>query len=253
MEFSVELIRIAAYVGAGLSVSIASVASGIGVGYIAGDANTAIMKQPESYDQVFRTMFIGQAVTGSSGVFALVVSLLLLYGGLDVAEGGWFRFSALLSSGIAMGLGAVGPSFGAGYVGGKACLATGRMPKKSYLILSNMLIGQALAQTAAIFALVVSLLLLYSTPLQSQFTGLTAGAIIVRSVAYLGAGIAIGFGTIGPGIGNGNVVGKACEMLGKYPAQHSKIIRTMFLGAAVSQSTAIYSLVIALLLIFAIQ
>ncbi len=210
------------------------------------------MTQPKAYDQIFRTMFIGQAVTGSSGVFALVISLLLIYGGLDIAEGGWFRFAALLASGISMGLGAVGPSFGAGYVGGKASIATGRMPKRSYLILSNMLIGQALAQTAAIFALVVSLLLLYSTPLQSQFTNLSVGDIIARSVAYLGAGIAIGLGTIGPGIGNGSVVGKACEMLGKYPSQHSKIIRTMFLGAAVAQSTAIYSLVIALLLIFAI-
>jgi F-type H+-transporting ATPase subunit c len=41
-------------------------------------------------------------------------------------------------------------------------------------------------------------------------------------------------------------------MMGKFPKERSKIMRTMFLGAAVSESTAIYSLVVAFLLIFAV-
>ena len=78
------------------------------------------------------------------------------------------------------------------------------------------------------------------------------GRIILKTMAFLGAGFSIGFGTLGPGTGIGYVAGKANDMMGRFPNEKSKIMRTMFLGAAVSESTAIYSLVIAFLLIFAL-
>jgi len=253
MNFSSDIIHIAAFMGAGLSVSLASVASGIGVGYIAEEASYAVMKQPKVNEQMFKTMLIGQAATGTGGIFSLVIALLLLFGGLDSADGGWFKVAALFSAGLAMGFGSIGPVFGAGYAGGQACKSVGRMPKKSNEIMGNMLIGQALAQTSSIFALVVSLLLLYSTPQQSNFPGISLGEIITRSIALLGAGLSIGFGTIGPGTGIGYVAGRANDMLGRYPKQRPNIMKTMFLGAAVSESTAIYSLVISLLLLFAVK
>lgn len=253
MAFNVEIIRMAAYLGAGVSVGIASITCGIGEGYIAGVASRGMMKQPGSRDQLYRSMFIGQAVTETGGIFSLVIALLLLFGGFDVAEGGWFRFAALLSAGIAIGVGSLGPVAGAGYAGGQACHAICRMPKESNSIMGYMLIGQALAQTSSIFALLVSLLLLYSTPLQADIANLSSGDILIRTIAFIGSGIAIGLGTIGPGIGIGNVAGKACRMVGKFPAQKSNIMRTMFLGAAVSQSTAIYALVVSFLLIFSVK
>ena len=149
-----------------------------------------------------------------------------------------------------MGIGALGPSLGAGYSGGEACKSVARMPKHGNAIMGNMLIGQALSQTSAIFALVVSLLLLYSVP--NQPAGLSVGKILLKSISLIGAGMAIGIGTIGPGAGIGYVAGKANDMIGRFPKERSMIMRTMFLGAAVSESTAIYSLVIAFLLIFAV-
>lgn len=250
MEMSKELIQIAAFLGAGISVSIASIAAGVGEGYIAGEAADAIMKQPESRDQLIRNMLIGQAVTETGGIFSLVVALLLLFGGFDVVEGGWYRFAALIASGIAVGFGSLGPVFGAGYAGGQACKSIGRMPIHSNTITGNMLIGQALAQTSSIFALVVSLLLLYSTPLQPADA--SEGQILLKVFSLIGAGLAIGLGTLGPGTGIGNVAGRANDMIGRYPQQRPNIMRTMFLGAAVSESTAIYSLVISFLLLFVI-
>ena len=58
-------------------------------------------------------------------------------------------------------------------------------------------------------------------------------------------------GTLGPGNGIGIVAGRACDMMGKFPREKKEIMRTMFLGAAVSESTAIYSLVVSFLLLFA--
>lgn len=253
MEFTQETIQIAAGLGAAIGVGVASITCGIGEGYIAGIASRGMMKQPESRDSLYRAMFIGQAVTETGGIFSLVIGLLLLFGGFDVVEGGWLKFYALLASGIAIGVGSFGPVIGAGYAGGEACESICRMPKQSLTITGNMLIGQALAQTSSIFALLISLLLLYSTPLQAELPNITLQGIMVKSIAFLAAGLAIGIGTIGPGMGIGNVAGKACKMLGRYPRQRSFIMRTMFLGAAVSQSTAIYALIVSFLLIYAVK
>jgi F-type H+-transporting ATPase subunit c len=72
---------------------------------------------------------------------------------------------------------------------------------------------------------------------------------IARAAALLGAGICMGLGALGPGVGEGFVAGKACEGIAKSPENASLITRTMLVGQAVSESTGIYSLVIALLLI----
>ena len=243
------IIKIAAYIGAGIAVGVASVSTGIGSGLIAGEASYALMRQPKVSDKLFRTMLIGQAATGTGGILSLVIALLLLFGGFDVAEGGLYRVAIVFAAGISVGLGAVGPAYGAGQSGAGACKALGRMPQKESTIVGNMLIGQALAQSGSIFALLVSLLLLYSTPVQPA--GLSMGQVILKCMAYIGAGISIGFGTIGPGIGIGFASGEANDMVGRFPRESMGIIKTMFLGSAVAQSTAIYSLIVAFLLIFA--
>ena len=67
---------------------------------------------------------------------------------------------------------------------------------------------------------------------------------------YIGAGICMGFGAIGPGVGEGYAAGRACEGVAKRPDQAPLLTRTMLIGQAVSESTGIYSLVIAIILIF---
>jgi F-type H+-transporting ATPase subunit c len=79
-----------------------------------------------------------------------------------------------------------------------------------------------------------------------------AGADIVRAAALMGAGISMGLGAIGPGVGEGFAAGKACEAIGKNPKEAGLLTRTMLVGQAVSESTGIYSLVVALLLIFVV-
>ncbi|OQY40205.1 MAG: ATP synthase F0 subunit C [Candidatus Cloacimonetes bacterium 4572_65] len=73
---------------------------------------------------------------------------------------------------------------------------------------------------------------------------------IVKAAALLGAGIAMGIGALGPGLGEGFTAGKACEGIARSPENSGMITRTMLIGQAVSESTGIYSLVVALLLIF---
>jgi F-type H+-transporting ATPase subunit c len=79
-----------------------------------------------------------------------------------------------------------------------------------------------------------------------------SGADLVRGLALLGAGLAMGLGAIGPGVGEGFAAGKACEAIGRKPEEAGLLTRTMLVGQAVSESTGIYSLVIALLLLFVV-
>lgn len=72
----------------------------------------------------------------------------------------------------------------------------------------------------------------------------------IEAVKYLSAGIAIGIGAIGPAIGEGVVASKALEAIGRNPEASDKITPLMFVGMAITESTGIYALVIALLILF---
>ncbi|MBO4879510.1 MAG: ATP synthase F0 subunit C [Clostridia bacterium] len=72
---------------------------------------------------------------------------------------------------------------------------------------------------------------------------------IILGCCALGAGIAMIAG-IGPGIGEGQAVAKACEAVGRQPEAKSDITSTLILGCALAETTGIYALVIAILLIF---
>lgn len=73
---------------------------------------------------------------------------------------------------------------------------------------------------------------------------------LILACSAIGAGLAMIAG-IGPGIGEGYAVGKACEAIGRQPEASGAVTRTMFVGCAVAESTGIYSFVVALILLFA--
>jgi F-type H+-transporting ATPase subunit c len=62
----------------------------------------------------------------------------------------------------------------------------------------------------------------------------------------------MGVGAIGPALGEGNAVGKALEGMARQPETASTLRTNMILGCAVTETTGIYSLVIALLILFAL-
>lgn len=79
--------------------------------------------------------------------------------------------ASALGAGTAMVAG-LGPGIGEGYCGGKAVEAIGRQPEASGAITRTMIIGDALAETTGLYALVIALLLLYANPLVSKLTDL---------------------------------------------------------------------------------
>ena len=76
---------------------------------------------------------------------------------------------------------------------------------------------------------------------------------IIRAAALLGAGISMGMGAIGPGIGEGIVGGNAVSAMARQPQMQGVLLRTMLLADAIAETTGIYALVIAILLIFVVK
>ena len=72
---------------------------------------------------------------------------------------------------------------------------------------------------------------------------------IILGGCAIGAGLAMIAG-VGPGIGEGNAVAKACEAIGRQPESKGDVTSTMITGCVIAETTGLYGLVIAIMLIF---
>lgn len=73
---------------------------------------------------------------------------------------------------------------------------------------------------------------------------------LVLACSAIGAGLAVIAG-IGPGIGQGNAAGQGCAAVGRNPGARGNIVSTMLLGQAVAETTGLYGLAVAIILLFA--
>ena len=74
---------------------------------------------------------------------------------------------------------------------------------------------------------------------------------IIAVASIVIAGITTGFGTMGPALAEGRAVATALSSLAQQPDASSTITRTLFVGLAMIESTAIYCFVVSMILIFA--
>lgn len=73
----------------------------------------------------------------------------------------------------------------------------------------------------------------------------------IEMISVIGAAVAVSFGALGPGLGEGRAVAAALDAIARQPESAGTISRTLFVGLAMIETMAIYCLVIALLLLFA--
>jgi F-type H+-transporting ATPase subunit c len=78
MEFNTNFILGCSAIGAGLAV-IAGIGPGIGQGIAAGHAAAAVGRNPGARADITGTMLLGQAVAETTGLYGLLVALLLLF------------------------------------------------------------------------------------------------------------------------------------------------------------------------------
>lgn len=237
---TISVLHMAAFLGGGIAMGLGAVGAAIGEGYTAAQANLAASRNPGLSGDIFKNMLVGQAVAESASIFALVVAILLLF--MDLGNASLLKFASLLGAGMCMGFGAIGSGVGSGFAGGKACMGIMRQPAISGRITTNMLIGSAVCQTPAIFAMVVALMLL--------FLDFPNAPLNPTAAALLGAGLSSGLAAIGSGIGGGMAAGASCEGIARQPETAGPVTTTMLVGQAVSQTPSIFGLLVSFILMF---
>ncbi|MBS3741078.1 MAG: ATP synthase F0 subunit C [Candidatus Cloacimonetes bacterium] len=157
----VSYYQLVSYLGAAFGVGLASIGAGFGEGYVAGEACHAMMRQPKARDHLLRTMLIAQALAETGAIFALLIALLILFGNVKEAANNLPDLISVFAAGLVMGLGCIGTGTGIGYTGGKACMGIGRNPRQTNLITRTLFVGAAVAESTAVYSLVIGLLLLF--------------------------------------------------------------------------------------------
>ena len=247
-----DLVAIGKYLGGAIAIGFGTIGAGIGLGIAGGGALDGIARNPQKESSLVRTMFLSMAITESPAIYALVISLILLFV-FTVPDAmtwgqGWAELAKLLGGGIAIGLGTIGAGAGVGIAGLGGLIGIARRPQKEGAMLRTMFIGMGVTESPTIYALVVSLILLFVA--SSDVGSMSQG--IHDFARFLGAGFAMGAGAIGPGLGIGMATRDALTSMAKQPKHEGALVRTMFLGMAVTESTAIYALVVSLILLFAV-
>ncbi len=74
---------------------------------------------------------------------------------------------------------------------------------------------------------------------------------LIAAVSIFTAGLTMGLGAIGPALGEGRAVAQALLAIAQQPDEANTITRTLFVGLAMVESTAIYCFVISMILLFA--
>ncbi|MCF8019633.1 ATP synthase subunit c [Petrocella atlantisensis] len=148
-------------IAAGLAMG-AGIGPGIGQGFAAGKAAEAVGNNPEGGRQATIVMLLGAAVAETSGIFALVIAIIMLFANPLVSREGTavVLAASAIGAGLAM-IAGIGPGIGQGYAAGKGSEAVGKRPKLQSQIIRTMLLGQAVAQTTGIYALIIALILLF--------------------------------------------------------------------------------------------
>jgi F-type H+-transporting ATPase subunit c len=77
----------------------------------------------------------------------------------------------------------------------------------------------------------------------------TQSLIAVASITI--GGLTIAIGSIGPALGEGRALAEALRSIAQQPDESGTIVRTLFVGLAMIESTAIYCFVVSMILIFA--
>ncbi len=74
---------------------------------------------------------------------------------------------------------------------------------------------------------------------------------LIASVSIFTAGLTVGIGSIAPALGEGRALAQALQSIAQQPDEANTITRTLFVGLAMVESTAIYCLVVSMILLFA--
>ena len=228
------------YASIALTMACNAIGAGIGQGITGKHAIEAMNTQPEGADATRRTAILGMAFIETSAVFATVASLMLLFG--QKATHNNYISLAQLGTAFAMCCSGLAVSIASAFPARAACYSTARQPFFTQKIVRLMLLSLSLIQTPVVFGFIVALLI------QNQLSLVASFADGARLAA---AGICVGIGSIGPTIGLALFAREVCLGVGINKKAYNQLLAFVFVTQAVIETPAIFSLVVAVILLFA--
>lgn len=227
-----------AEIGIMLAICLPGFAIGIMSSLPAQQACLAIARQPFFAQKILRFMLITQSIIQTPIIFGFIIAMFIsAQAPLSTSVADSLR---LVASGLCIGLGSIGPAIGLAHFAQTAIKGIGINRHAYNNILSFTFISEAIIETPIIFALVVALLLMVTHVSSNTFEG----------IALLAAALSTGIGTIGPGISSGRTAAAACHQIALNPNRYVDLSRISMFSQGLIDTTAIYALLISLLLIF---
>ena len=230
-----------AAMGAGLAVGFAGL-SGIGLGIAAGSSVYATMREKASFGKimVFAIMPETQVIYGLL-VAIFIVNGAGLFGGAAKAYPIGIGL-ATIGAGLAIGVSGL-TAIGQGIAAGSGAAASSEEPRA----FSKSIIFSVLPETQSIYALIVSIIILYSAGLLGGAPHFSSTMALLVGIGAIGAGLSIGFAGLS-GIGQGIT---AAMGIGAFTRRPESFGKSMMLSV-MSETFAIFGLLIAILILRAI-
>jgi F-type H+-transporting ATPase subunit c len=166
----------------------------------------------------------------------------------------WFHVAVIATAGVSIGIGVIMPAVGQAIAARSAVEAIARQPDEAGTISRNLFVSLAMIESLALYVLIVALVLLFANPLEddiaraaeagkAEFWFLTGSCII--------AALSITLGTTLAAVGQGRVAAAAMQSISEQPGARDSISTTLYISLALLESLALYSLIVALILLFA--
>jgi F-type H+-transporting ATPase subunit c len=227
------------FVAIASSIGLSALGAGIGQGLATQGALGAMMRQQLGNNHIYRMMVVGLAFIESCAVLTLVISIVMLFtssGAHTIPIG-----LAEVGIGLAMGIASCSAAIASSFAVISSAHAIARQPFFSQRIITLMVIVQTLIETSVIFAFVVALII------RAQIVA-TMG--LPDGLRYVAAGLAIGLGSVGPSIGHAIFAYACCRAIGMNKHAYAQIFSFTLLSEAIIEAPLIFSLVVAVVLLF---
>lgn len=195
-------------------------------------AIAAISRQPLHANRIMSFMMFILPMIQIAVIFGLVLSIWLNIQASHATT--TTQAVQILASGVAFGLGTVGPLIGMTRFTTAACSTMGTNPETHNAVASLAFLSQALIETPILFALGVALFISTSTS---------------SSVQYLASACAMGLSTLGPGLAAGTIATAACVAMSIQPKSSSALSYVSMLSQTFVDASALYGVIIAVALL----
>lgn len=227
-------------IGIGLAMGISGFMGGLLSAKPVVASAISVSRQPFFSAKILNLMFITQTLIMTPNIFGFLISLLIkskIHLVTSLVEG-----LQLLSAGLVVGIGSIGPTIGLSTFAYAACLAVGKNKKMYNRILSLTFVTEAMIETPAIFALLISLSIM-------NFT-VTPETDILRGIAFLSAALCMGVSSIAAGVSSGRTGAATCHKIAETPEVAQQVSKINILALALIDSFPIYGLIISIILIY---